>query len=66
VKGQDASESPILADITAEAERLATAADAQGLPLGLMGGLGVWLRSPSVRRAPYARDYADLDFAAGS
>ncbi len=56
----------ILADIRAEAERLATAALAQRLPLRLMGGLGVWLRSPSVRRAPFAREYADLDFAAGS
>ena len=64
--GQDAAEPPILADIRAEGERLATGAAAQGLPLRLMGGLGVWLRSSSVRAAPYARDYADLDFAAGS
>lgn len=56
----------ILADIRAEAERLARATVAQGLPLRLMGGLGVWLRAPSVRVPPFAREYADLDFAAGS
>jgi hypothetical protein len=49
-----------------EAERLAAAALAERLPLRLMGGLAVWLRSPSVRKEPYARSYADLDFAADS
>ena len=31
-----------------------------------MGGLAIWLTSPSARRPPYARDYADIDFAASS
>jgi hypothetical protein len=53
-------------DIRAEAERLAHAAVAEGVPFRLMGGLAVWLRSESVRRAPYAREYADMDFAASS
>ncbi len=56
----------IMADIRAEGERLAMVALAQSLPLRLMGGVGVWLRSSSVRLAPFAREYADLDFAAAS
>jgi hypothetical protein len=56
----------ILDDIRAEAERLATSAIATGVPVRLMGGLAVWLRAPSVRRPPFAREYADLDFAADS
>jgi hypothetical protein len=28
-----------------------------------MGGLAIWLAAPSVRVGPFARDYADLDFA---
>ena len=51
-------------DIHAEAERLTGRIAAAGLPIRLMGGLAVWLTSPSVREAPYARPYADLDFAA--
>lgn len=53
-------------DIRDEAERLAGAAGAAGLGLRLMGGLAIWLTSPSARRPPYARDYRDLDFAAPS
>ena len=34
-----------------------------GLAARLLGGLGVWLRSPSVRQGPFARSYADMDFA---
>jgi hypothetical protein len=56
--------SPLCDDITAEAERLTAAAREARLPLRLMGGLAVWLVSPSVRRPPFARQYADLDFAA--
>lgn len=56
----------LLPDIKAEAERLSSSAVEQNIPLRLMGGLGVWLRSPSVRRAPFARDYADMDFVARS
>ncbi len=31
-----------------------------------MGGLAVWLSSPTVRAEPFARSYADMDFAAAS
>lgn len=58
--GQDA----IADDIHAEAGRLTTEIAGTRLPIRLMGGLAIWLTSPSVRRAPYARPYADLDFAA--
>lgn len=61
-----ALDAPIHSDIRAEAARLTLAALAERLPLRLMGGLAVWLRSPSVRQGPYARDYADLDFAGDS
>ena len=54
---------PIAADIRVEAERLSAAAAAANLGLRLMGGLAVWLVSPSVRIPPFAREYADLDFA---
>lgn len=54
------------ADIREEAERLATAAVAAGLPIRLMGGLAIWLLSPTVRAGEFARDYADMDFAAAS
>jgi len=54
----------IAGDIHAEAERLAARIRDAGLPIRLMGGLAVWLVAPSVRREPYARPYADLDFAA--
>lgn len=55
-----------LDDIRSEADRLGRAAVVSGLQLRLMGGLAVYLTSPSVRRDPYARDYGDLDFAVGS
>lgn len=51
-------------DIRHEAQRLTEAALAKRLPIRLMGGCAVWLRCPSARVAPYARPYADLDFAA--
>jgi hypothetical protein len=54
---------PIAPEIRAEAERLTSAAIAANLGLRLMGGLAVWLVAPSVRQPPFARDYADLDFA---
>lgn len=50
-------------DIHEEAERLTRAALEAGLELRLMGGMAVWLTSPSARRAPYLRHYGDLDFA---
>jgi hypothetical protein len=54
---------PIAADIRDEAERLTAAAMTANLGLRLLGGLAVWLVSASVRTPPFARDYADLDFA---
>jgi hypothetical protein len=54
---------PIAADIRAEAERLTAEAAAAKLGLRLMGGLAVWMVAPSVRLPPFAREYADLDFA---
>lgn len=52
-----------LDDIRAEAARVAGAAVVAGLQLRLMGGMAVYLTSPTVRRAPYAREYGDFDFA---
>ncbi len=56
---------PIAAEIRAETEPKLTEAAAMDARLGLrlMGGLAVWFVSPSVRKPPFARDYADLDFA---
>ena len=54
---------PIAADIRDEAERLTATARAAKVGLRLMGGLGVWMVSPSVRVPPFAREYGDLDFA---
>jgi hypothetical protein len=55
-----------LDDMPAEADRLGRAAVASGLQLRLMGGMAVYLISPTVRRPPYAREYGDLDFVVGS
>ena len=59
------TESPprILADIRNEAESICAEVAAVGLPAKLLGGVAIWLRCPSVRSGPFARDYADLDFA---
>jgi hypothetical protein len=56
----------ILPEVRAEAERLSRLAVAEGIPMRLMGGLAVWLRSESVRKPPFAREYADMDFAISS
>ena len=53
-------------DIHAEAIRLGQAVLDSDLQIRLIGGMAVWLRCPSVRRAPYERPYADLDFVASS
>ena len=58
----DAGATP-LDDIHAEAARVASGAVAAGLKLRLMGGMAVYLTSPSVRQPPYARSYGDFDFA---
>jgi hypothetical protein len=59
------TESPprILADIRDEASSIGAEVAAAGLPVRLLGGVAFWLRCPSVRSEPFARDYADLDFA---
>jgi len=53
-------------DVRSEADRLGQLILADGLPVRLIGGMAVWLRCPSVRRSPYERNYADLDFVASS
>jgi hypothetical protein len=59
------TESPpkILADIRDEAESIGAEVAAAGLGARLLGGVAIWLRCPSVRSGPFARDYADMDFA---
>ncbi len=52
-----------LDDVTAEAARIGSAAVTAGLQLRLMGGTAIFLTSPTVRRAPYARPYGDFDLA---
>jgi hypothetical protein len=61
------TESPprVLADIRDEAGSIGAEVAAAGLPARLLGGVAFWLRCPSVRSGPFARDYADLDFAVG-
>jgi hypothetical protein len=63
---RDAREAPAAAhtntdDIRLEAVALGKAAVAANLPLRLMGGLAVWVTSPSVRPAGVARPYGDID-----
>ena len=50
-------------DIRDESVRLTAAAARAGVPLKLFGGMAVWLTCPSVRDRPFARPYADMDFA---
>jgi len=50
-------------DVRAEGERIGRAALANGLALRLMGGVAIWLVSPSVRRPPFERPYGDFDLA---
>jgi hypothetical protein len=52
---------PTLAEPTDEGLRLVDAADAQGVVLRLVGGVAIWARCPSARRAPLARPYNDID-----
>jgi hypothetical protein len=53
----------ILGDIGAEAAEIGAVVLTAGLEARLLGGLAIWLRCPSVREGPYARPYADMDFA---
>jgi hypothetical protein len=59
------TESPpkILTDIRDEAESIGAEVAATGLAARLLGGLAIWLRCPSARSGPFARSYADMDFA---
>jgi hypothetical protein len=42
---------------------LIEAAAAEGVPMRLLGGLGVYAVAPSARRPPLARPYRDIDLA---
>ncbi|HEX9097642.1 MAG TPA: hypothetical protein VF990_16270 [Candidatus Dormibacteraeota bacterium] len=55
-----------VADVIAEAERIAAAARALKVPVKLVGGAAVNLHSRSAREAPLKRKYGDLDFVAAS
>ena len=59
------TESPpkILTDIRDEAASIGAEVAATGLAACLFGGLAIWLRCPSARSGPFARSYADMDFA---
>lgn len=52
-------------DITQEALRILDAADAENIPLRLLGGLAIYLRCPTAIREDtrLQRAYGDLDFA---
>jgi hypothetical protein len=54
--------SAIRADIVAEAERLLQLAQAEGVPLRLLGGVAIRLRATGGLPETFARRYADLDF----
>ena len=58
----EAPKSPLSADIREEAARLGGLLLSAAIPARLMGGLAVWLSSPSVRSGPFARSYADMDY----
>lgn len=49
-------------DPVSEAVRVIAAAEAEGLPLRLTGGVGIASISPSALRPPLARAYGDIDF----
>ena len=51
------------ADPVAEGARIAHAAEAAGLDLRLVGGVGVALRCPSAASPPLSRTYEDVDVA---
>lgn len=55
-----------VADVIAEAERIAAAARETKVPVKLVGGAAVNLHSASARQAPLKRKYGDLDFVAPS
>ena len=47
--------------VVADAERLAQAAEAEGVALRLLGGVAIAIRCPSARMPPLQRDYRDID-----
>jgi hypothetical protein len=53
----------IEADVVGEAQRLLTHAEADNVPLRLLGGVAIKLRAPGDLPPAFARSYADLDFA---
>jgi hypothetical protein len=53
----------IEADVIGEAKRLLTHAEADNVPLRLLGGVAIKLRAPGDLPPAFARSYADLDFA---
>jgi hypothetical protein len=53
--------SEVLADPVEEARRILDAASAAGVELRAIGGIGVALRAPSIRRLQPSRRYHDLD-----
>jgi hypothetical protein len=55
-----------LADVIAEAQRIATAATERRLAVKLVGGAGINLHSGSAQHSPLKRKYGDLDFVAPS
>jgi hypothetical protein len=54
--------SAIEPDVVSEGERLITRASADGVPLRLLGGVGMRLRAPGELAPAFRRTYADLDF----
>jgi hypothetical protein len=53
----------IEADVVGEAKRLLMHAEADNVPLRLLGGVAIRLRAPGDLPPAFARSYADLDFA---
>ncbi len=52
----------IESDVVAEARRILARAEAEQVPLRLLGGVAIKLRSPGDLPPAFARSYADLDF----
>jgi Uncharacterised nucleotidyltransferase len=50
------------ADVVAEARRILARAEAEQVPLRLLGGVAIKLRAPGELPSAFARSYADLDF----
>jgi hypothetical protein len=60
--GSIAGVSEIRADIVAEAKRVLELADAQGVPLRVLGGVAIHLRAPQPPPPALTRTYGDVDF----